>query len=436
MKLLWLLPSLSLLALTAVRASPLTSASSQAFNPSSTVAGAWTISAAPSLNWTANTSAVSTSQRSLVNNSSTKATNDTGPVTVLKTIELIPQPVPSNSTVGASRFLEHAKNQKSNVRPSAIDAQQPTSPTLPLPAKPISSSEPRNTSNSQVPVPQPIDESVKRPKLQPIIVGGITYAPVHAHHTHGGAVPWRESLRASQTWEQNGLDHGNLKPWQGQVDLPPVIVGGLTYTPKGKEFHVAWQTPAPVSIAASISETPSANLTVENPTSILTTSGASTTQGMSNPPTVNETLVPFDSTTTSVDGTISGQAVVPASPSTFIIAGETFTAYPSGLAIDGTEVFQGSTAITLSGTAISLGSSDLVIGTNTIPFASVTGLEAALSSGLTAVVSASGDGSGPTATSTSAKNTHQSAAGRSTAEITGSPAMVWLTIIVLTMGVM
>ena len=126
---------------------------------------------------------------------------------------------------------------------------------------------------------------------------------------------------------------------------------------------------------------------------------------------------------------ISAQSIIPASPPIFTIAGETFTAYPSGLAISGTEVFQGSTAITLSGTAISLGSSEVVIGTSTIPFASVTGLGAAISSGLGAGGSVSGGGFGHTATVTGPKESHVSAAGQ--LEVRGNMMMVWFGMIVL-----
>ncbi len=129
---------------------------------------------------------------------------------------------------------------------------------------------------------------------------------------------------------------------------------------------------------------------------------------------------------------ITVQSIIPASPPIFTIASETFTAYPRGLAISGTEVFQGSTAITLSGTVISLGSSEVVIGTSTIPFASVTGLGAAISSGLGAGGSVSGGGFGPTATSTGAKESHVSAAGQ--LEVRGN-MMVWFGIMVLTIVV-
>lgn len=51
------------------------------------------------------------------------------------------------------------------------------------------------------------------------------------------------------------------------------------------------------------------------------------------------------------------------SASTIVIAGQTFTAYPSGFIIDGNPLSPGGPAITISGTRISLGSSQIQIGT-------------------------------------------------------------------------
>ncbi|KAL9073099.1 MAG: hypothetical protein Q9161_003153 [Pseudevernia consocians] len=595
MKSLLLLQYISLLGLQAARGSPLTSASSAIWNPLSAISGASTISLVPSLNWTANISANSTLQNALPITGSTKAINIGGPVTVIRTIELIPQPVSSGPSAGAAGFFETPESLSSNVPTSAIDTQQATLPTTSPPARSRSYSEQSVASSPQVQISQPVDESIKRPMLQPIIVGGITYAPVHAHHTHSNAFPWQEPPRASQTkseaveWheyyakhdsELDGLDHKTLESGHGQMGLAPVVVGGLTYRPVGKEIKSGWQTSATLNVAGSVESTakpaanllvgtmsspaqsgsmaanspysagvsasspvsiqspsptsppatsvlvlgsqtltalpgssgfilgnstllpgspaitvnstayylnPSATLTVGNTTFVLATSGAGTSEGPSGPLTAaNETFIPLDSTAISIDRTtlsisgpavtknstllslatdgliigsstfafatpapntaettitsatlaptssftiISVQPIIPASPPTFIIAGETFTAYPSGLAISGTEVFQGSTAITLSGTAISLGSSDIVIGASTIPFASVTGLGAALSSGLVTGASASGGGLGPTATSTGGKNSHVSAAGH--LKVKGKMGMVWLAIVAL-----
>ena len=509
---LWLLPSLSLLVLQAVRASPLTSLPSPAVSLPSTVAGAPQISAAQCLHWTADVSGNSTPHNRHSIDDSTKSTNICGPVTMFKTIKLIPQPERSNPSVATSTFLGPAKTAMVDVLPSAI-TQQPTLPTISLPAKPRNSFEPRISLTPQAPDSQPVDQSVEHPKLQPIIVGGITYAPIYAHHTRSNAIPchnfsgaveWHESY-SKQESEPNRLGHETLYSGQGQVGLPPVVVGGLTYTLIGKKVQSAWQTPAPVNVGGSVLATnfldsaslgtsslasiqlqspswppassiivlvsqnltplptssrfvlgsstllpgspattvnettysldTSANLTMGNSTFILATSSAGASEGLSGSLYItNETFVPFGSTTVPIDGALSGQSVVPASPPTFIIAGETFTAYPNGLAIDGTEVFQGSTAIMLSGMTISLGSSDIVMGTNTILFASVTGLGAALSSGLPTVVSASGGGFRPIPTSTSAQYTHQPAAGQLRTE-TNQSMMMWFSIIALTIAV-
>ena len=88
---------------------------------------------------------------------------------------------------------------------------------------------------------------------------------------------------------------------------------------------------------------------------------------------------PASNIATATNGAIAGQPA--ASPSIFSIDGMTFTAYPSGLVVGGAEVFQGSGSITVEGTPISLGSSDLVIGSSTIPIASVSGLGPAISGG-------------------------------------------------------
>lgn len=476
MKSRWPLLIYSLFVLQAAQGSLFASASLTVSSPSSSGLGAPTISATPSLN--RNTSARFTSRYPPFINGSSKATNFSGPVTIFKTIELIPQPVSSDPSVQASDLLQSTGNLVRNDSVSSIDAQKATLPMTSSSAEPRSSSQPGISSSHQVRVPQPADQSVKGPMLRPIIVGGITYAPVHAY----------ESC-ASQTNSEISRSSQVL------VGLLPVIVGGLTYRPVGKEFKV--QTPAPASVAGSATEaaqTPTdsfqeggtllrsaqpGSLTADSqysrvsssfsiqsrsPTSSLASfslvlgsqtltalpessgfdvgSSSSTLRPGFLALTVNNTeysLIPHGTLTigdsasvpaTSGAGTsdaatttnnsfaptlphpISGQSFSPASPSTFIIEGQTFTAYPRGLAIDGTEVFQGSTAITLSGTAISLGSSDIVIGATTIPFASITGLGSALSSGLSTLTTASGAGFRPSPTSTSATETPHSAAGQ------------------------
>lgn len=85
----------------------------------------------------------------------------------------------------------------------------------------------------------------------------------------------------------------------------------------------------------------------------------------------------------------------------------------------------------LSGTPISLGSSDIVVGTLTIPFASITGLGPALSSSLSsAVASTSGGSSESTASTTqSGGKLHRSAAGE--LKVLGSAVILWLVLIAL-----
>ena len=382
----------------------------------------------------------------------------------------------------------------------SIAPQQAEWPTSSLSAQPRSSVEPSISSSPQIPIPEPVDQSVKHPKLQPIIVGGITYAPVHAHHTHSNDMSWQESPRPSQTFSKDvemheyyekhvsgshGLDRETLESGEALGGLPPVVVGGLTYRPIGQEFKSKVPSPAPVDVAGTAQETatlPTDTILEANipsspvlPGSMATSSPYPANKGFSSPistyhqiPTsmaASPTLVLSSQNSTALPGssdsvhgsstllrelptitvnsaiysmnpsplTIAGQSIIPASPSTFIIANQTFTAYPSGLAISGTEVFQGSTAITLSGTTISLGTSDILIGTSTIPFASVTGLGAALSSGLSTVASASGSGTRPTTTRTSAKSSqHESAAGQFRISA-GSIVMLWFVIIALTM---
>lgn len=61
----------------------------------------------------------------------------------------------------------------------------------------------------------------------------------------------------------------------------------------------------------------------------------------------------------------------PPSESTVVIAGQTFTAHPTGLTIDGKTLSPGGSAITISGTRISLGSSQIQIGTRSFALSSL-----------------------------------------------------------------
>lgn len=500
MKFSWVLPILCLLDLQAVQASPLASTSSTSSSPLSAVSGASTISVAPSLNWTANLSINATLQNTLFSSGSANTANISRPVTVVKTIDLIPQPVPSNPSAGASESLEPTKLIP-NAPISASNSQQAKMPTLSAPAKLASSSGPNPSSRSQLLIPQPFNQAIKRPKLQPIVVGGITYAPVHTIHTYSNGIPWEEKSRPSQTqsgavewheyfakhesnFDQGNRDEGGSESQAGQAGLPPVVVGGLTYTPVGKGFESGWRTSAPeivaglsikseqlatsplVELGSTMSQvlgdsmaaspqyapTPGAlgpvqtrSPSLTSPTTASVISNSTLLPG--SPPitvdsasySLNPATSPSNPAMTTTTGVfeptssfaISGQSVIPASPPTFTIAGDTFTAYPSGLAIDGTEVFEGSTVITVSGTPISLGSLDIVIGTRTISIASITGLGPALSSGLsiTASAIASGDSSGPTLSSQSGKSSHQSAAGQ--LRISENTVIAWLVLVAL-----
>lgn len=59
----------------------------------------------------------------------------------------------------------------------------------------------------------------------------------------------------------------------------------------------------------------------------------------------------------------------PTPPSVFTVAGQTFTASPTGFVLNGQTITPNGPAITLSGTVVSLGPSGLQIGTSTIPLA-------------------------------------------------------------------
>lgn len=81
-------------------------------------------------------------------------------------------------------------------------------------------------------------------------------------------------------------------------------------------------------------------------------------------------------------------------PSVFTAAGQTFTAAPTGFVLDGHTIAPGGSALTLSGTVISLGPSGLQIGTSTVP---LTPAEASAdaSEGLGSLI-LGGYGAGPT----------------------------------------
>lgn len=60
--------------------------------------------------------------------------------------------------------------------------------------------------------------------------------------------------------------------------------------------------------------------------------------------------------------------IAPNSPSSvFLVAGQSFTANPTGFFIDGTDLLPNGPAVTVSGTLVSLGASGTIIGTRTVP---------------------------------------------------------------------
>ena len=455
---LWLIQSIALLHCQSSQGSPLDITALNASRSSNTTSDSSTTLATPALNLT--------SSIPVIANTSQKGAATSGPVTLVKTIELIPQPVSGYSSARSSGF---------NDRSSGASAWQTKLATISSSAEPRATSEPRISLSGQVPVPHAAVQLDKSSMLQPIIVGGITYAPEHA------------ADHASRSY---GLDHAAFSLWQGEAGLPPVVVGGLTYTQAAKGLPSGMQPTAPMNIATPATETgklaaislvkgSESHLahSISMPTQYLAGSGASRPllsqfESLTPPSStlgfalavVSNTFVPIGSTAVSVNGanlascglvsgssayssatpsptavvttsnrtiaptSMSSQLILPASPSTFTIASQTFTAYPSGLAIAGTEVFQGSTAITVSGTTISLGRSDIVIGTSIVPFASITGLGAALSSGLVPTFTdASGVGSGSSVTNPSTIESHRSAGGKCGRKV--EMVMVWFVMI-------
>ncbi|KAM0803801.1 hypothetical protein BDR22DRAFT_697890 [Usnea florida] len=460
----------------AIQGSPLDLASLNSSRSSNTTSDPSTISATSALSL--NTSIP------VVSNITQKGTTTSGLVTIVKTIELIPQPASGDSSTRSRGFSDQS---------SGAGARQTKLATISPSAK-LSATSSRISLSGQVPAPYAADQLDKSSMLQPIVVGGITYAPEYL---------------ADHASSSDGLDHVAFSLWQGEGGLPPVVVGGLTYTQVAKGFQSGMLPTGPVNVVTAVTETGKVAVismmkgsesrpahSISMPTQYSAVSKASSPmlsrfESLTLPsstsslalPVASKAFVPLGSTVVSVNGTnlsssgpatmddrsiislasgglvigsstfppttpspttaittnnttiaptsvfatMSSQFIIPASPSTFIIASQTFTAYPSGLAIAGTEVFQGSTAITVSGTAISLGRSDIVIGTSTVPFASITGLGAALSSGLVpTVTNAPGVGSGTTATATSATESHRSAGGISGRKV--EMVMVWLVI--------
>ena len=505
MRSLWPLIALILFESQPARGSPLPSIPSTALNLSSN------ISVAQDLGGITLKSTDAESQNFLPVNNFTNTFNTSGPVTVFKTIQLIPRPVPSHRIPQANIFLHHANNLVPPIRASATEIPQTITPSLSPLAKSRSFAIPSVSSSSlRVMAPQPFsttsvsislqvaarqssttsvptslqvtafqtlpassvssslgetalqstDQLVKAPELQPIVVGGLTYTPVYVHDGPSSVSLGQGGLQASQTSlgvdkvhgsNSYDLDRENLPSEQARASLPPVVVGGLTYGFEDKALESEPQTPAPMVVASSTSKTgkavvvgvgttsssPRANsiaaeppLAVSSEPSVVIRTQSSNAISLSlapasllinvstftfhaPPPTTASTITStYASLTLPPSVAKTGFSLAPASPQIITLANQTFTAYPLGLSIAGTEVFQGSSAITISGTAISLGSSEVVVGASTIAVASVPGLGAALSagSGTEVTQSASGMTSGtePHATSTGPNNARPS----------------------------
>ena len=524
MRLPWLFVTFSLFGSQAARGSPLPSKSSTALNLSSN------ISAQDLGGITLKSTGLSSEDSPPVYNS-TNTFNTSGPVTVVNTIELIPQPVPSDLIPQANIFLHHANHlvpeigdpppePPQTITPSLLPSAGPRSSFISAVSSSLQVTPPQASSttsvskSSQVTAPQSIftpsvssslqvtapqvlsatsvsdsldvkslqplsttsissilratasqstNQLVKAPKLPPIVVGGITYAPVYTHSGPSRVPPGQGNPQVSQTssgvekaYGSNPDDQGrdDLESKQAKASLPPVVVGGLTYIHVDETLGSESQTTASVDVAGSttatanpvihfftgvgtMSSSPQAGPPIAEPPpsaspdiSVTRTVQSSNTMSLSLSPTSllidvssftfqappPTTATPITNNNASLNSSPplvkTGLSLAPASPPIITLANQTFTAYPLGLAIAGTEVFQGSSAVTVSGTVISLGSSDVVVGASTIAFASVPGLGAALSSGLGADASTStsetASGTEPHATSTGPTQAHGS----------------------------
>jgi len=185
------------------------------------------------------------------------------------------------------------------------------------------------------------------------------------------------------------------------------LANGAIITPGG----------APVTISGSVIAIPSGGTglivngkTVPLPTnSVFTIAGQTFTAAPTGFAVAGQSLSPGGSAIT-LSGTVLslgpsglqiGSSTIPLSspqPSVFTIASQTFTASPSGFTIGSQTLLPGGPALTLSGTIISLGPSGLQIGTSTVPLTPTA--SASASSGLGGLIMG-GYGSTPTTASSS-----------------------------------
>lgn len=123
----------------------------------------------------------------------------------------------------------------------------------------------------------------------------------------------------------------------------------------------------PSSPGATLQQAPNLAQNIAVNSKVTLANGAVISAGGS-PATVDGTVVaiPSDNSGLIVNGkTVPLPTVAP--NSIFAVAGQTFTAAPTGFAVDGQFVSSGGPAITLSGTVVSLGPAGLQVGTSTVP---------------------------------------------------------------------
>lgn len=193
------------------------------------------------------------------------------------------------------------------------------------------------------------------------------------------------------------IDEATLLPGSSAI-----IISGTTYTLNSASSLVIGTSTIPLATASPKPAASNGMLTAGDvaftpldSTAVLVND---TTLFLSGPALTEDSTILSDSSTYAFAVPASNAAVTTtgdaAMPSVFTIDGGTFTASGKGLAIDGTAVFQGSSAVTISGTPISLGPTGLMIGTSTVPLASVTGLGPPLSRNFTSTIPAPSAGSG------------------------------------------
>ena len=159
--------------------------------------------------------------------------------------------------------------------------------------------------------------------------------------------------------------------WAVKTSLPLYAIGGMTLTQGGPAVEISG-TPVSLGFSNIVIGTKTVDLP-PSPVGDLPTAGQNSV-GLS---VAGQFLTPGGPMIT-VSGTpislgpsnlVIGTKTLPLSinslwsESRFVIAGQTFTASPTGVLVDGKSLSPGGPAITISGTQISLGSSQIQIGT-------------------------------------------------------------------------